>query len=96
VAIDLAAARARPGIVAVATFANVPELARPIPMRMSDRGRMTRYLQHPLARDKHLGLGRLYRRTGTREQAQERVATATTLYREMGMTYWLEQAEAER
>jgi tetratricopeptide (TPR) repeat protein len=44
----------------------------------------------------HLGLGRLYRRTGQREQAQEHLATATTMYREMGMTYWLEKAEAER
>jgi hypothetical protein len=31
-----------------------------------------------------------------REQASEHLAAATTMYREMGMTYWLEQAEAER
>jgi len=37
----------------------------------------------------------LYRRTGKREQAQEHLTTATTMYREMGMTYWLEQAERE-
>src|SRR4029453_16057858 len=43
----------------------------------------------------HLGLGKLYRRTGKREEAQEHLTTATTMYREMGMTYWLEQAEAE-
>jgi len=43
----------------------------------------------------HLGLGKLYRRTGKREQAQEHLTTATTMYREMGMTYWLEKAEAE-
>jgi transcriptional regulator with AAA-type ATPase domain/tetratricopeptide (TPR) repeat protein len=43
----------------------------------------------------HLGLGKLYRRTGRREQAQEHLTTATTMYREMGMTYWLEQAEPE-
>ena len=29
-----------------------------------------------------------------REQAQQHLATATTMYREMGMTYWLEQAGA--
>jgi len=40
----------------------------------------------------HLGLGRLYRRTGKRQEAQEHLATATTMYREMGMTYWLEKA----
>jgi hypothetical protein len=44
----------------------------------------------------HLGLGKLSRRTGKREQAQEHLTTATTMYREMGMTYWLEQMEAER
>ena len=42
----------------------------------------------------HLGFGKLYRRTDKREQAHEHVTTATTMYREMGMTYWLEQAEA--
>jgi hypothetical protein len=43
----------------------------------------------------HLGLGKLYHRTDKREQAWEHLATATTMYREMGMTYWLEKAEAE-
>ena len=49
----------------------------------------------PLGAHCHLGLGKLYRRTDKREQAQEHQATATTMYREMGMTYWLEKAEAE-
>jgi len=49
----------------------------------------------PLVAHCHLGLGKLSRRTGVREQAQQHVATATTMYRDMGMTYWLEQAEAE-
>jgi hypothetical protein len=43
----------------------------------------------------HLGLGQLYRRTDKPERAQEHLTTATTMYREMGMTYWLEKAEAE-
>ena len=38
---------------------------------------------------------KLYRRTGKREQAHEHLTLATTMYREMGMTYWLEKAEAE-
>jgi hypothetical protein len=42
----------------------------------------------------HLGLGKLSRRTGKRGRAQEHLTTATTMYREMGMTYWLEKAEA--
>ena len=49
----------------------------------------------PLVAHCHLGLGKLYRRTGKREQAQEHLTTATTMYREMDMTFWLEQAEAE-
>jgi tetratricopeptide (TPR) repeat protein len=49
----------------------------------------------PLIAHCHLGLGKLYRRTGKREQAQEHLTTATTMYREMDMRFWLEQAEAE-
>ena len=49
----------------------------------------------PLVAHCHLGLGKLYRRTGKRQEAQEHLANATTMYREMEMTYWLEQAEAE-
>jgi tetratricopeptide (TPR) repeat protein len=49
----------------------------------------------PLVAHCHLGLGKLYRRTGQREQAQEHLTAAMTMYREMGMTYWLEKAEAE-
>jgi tetratricopeptide (TPR) repeat protein len=49
----------------------------------------------PLVAHCHLGLGKLYSRTDTGEQAREHLATATTMYREMGMTYWLEKAEAE-
>jgi class 3 adenylate cyclase/DNA-binding winged helix-turn-helix (wHTH) protein/tetratricopeptide (TPR) repeat protein len=48
----------------------------------------------PLVAHCHLGLGRLYRRTGKREQAQEHLI-ATTMYREMDMRFWLEQAEVE-
>jgi len=43
----------------------------------------------------HLGLARLLRNAGAHEQAREHLTTATTMYREMGMTYWLEQVEAE-
>jgi hypothetical protein len=47
----------------------------------------------PLVAHCHFGLGKLYRRTGKGEQAQEHLITATTMYREMGMTYWLEHAD---
>jgi hypothetical protein len=54
----------------------------------------TELAMRPLVAGCHLGLGTLYGRRGKREQAQEHLTTATTMYREMGMTYWLEQAEA--
>ena len=49
----------------------------------------------PLIAHCHLGLGTLYRGTGTSDQAREHLITATTMYREMGMLFWLQQAEAE-
>ena len=49
----------------------------------------------PLMAHCHFGLGKLYRRTGHHEQAHEHLTTAATMYREMGMTYWLEKAEQE-
>jgi class 3 adenylate cyclase/tetratricopeptide (TPR) repeat protein len=48
----------------------------------------------PLVAHCHFGLGKLHRRTGKREQAQEHLRTATTMYREMDMRFWLEQVEA--
>jgi hypothetical protein len=42
----------------------------------------------------HAGLAKLYRRTSKEREVQEHLNTATTMYREMGMTYWLEKAEA--
>jgi tetratricopeptide (TPR) repeat protein len=49
----------------------------------------------PLVAHCHLGLGTLYRRTGNGQHAQEHLTTAITMYREMDMRFWLEQAEAE-
>jgi class 3 adenylate cyclase/tetratricopeptide (TPR) repeat protein len=49
----------------------------------------------PLVAHCYLGLGKLYRSTGNQQDAQEHLATATTMYRDMGMTFWLEKAEAE-
>jgi len=49
----------------------------------------------PLVAHCHLGLGKLDRRTSQREQAQEHLTTAMTMYREMDMRFWLEQTEAD-
>jgi hypothetical protein len=58
-------------------------------------GRATELGMRPLVAHCHLGLGHLYRRTRDGQQAQEHLATATAMYREMGMGFWLEKAEAE-
>jgi class 3 adenylate cyclase/tetratricopeptide (TPR) repeat protein len=49
----------------------------------------------PLLAHCHLGLGRLYRRTGKQQQAKEHIVTATAMMREMEMGLWLERAEGE-
>jgi len=49
----------------------------------------------PLVAHCHLGLGKVCRRSGEHERGREHLTTATTLYREMDMRFWLEQAEAE-
>jgi tetratricopeptide (TPR) repeat protein len=50
----------------------------------------------PLVAHCHLGLRRLYRRTGRHGEASEYLTTAATMYRDMGMTYWLERTEAAK
>jgi tetratricopeptide (TPR) repeat protein len=47
----------------------------------------------PLQAHCHLGLGTLYAKTGQREQARAELSTAIEMYRAMGMTFWLPQAE---
>ena len=49
----------------------------------------------PLVAHCHLGLGKLYGRTGKRQEAQEHLTTATTMYRDMDMRFWLEQEKVE-
>jgi tetratricopeptide (TPR) repeat protein len=46
----------------------------------------------PLVARCYLGLSKLYRRTGKPEQARESLTAATTMYREMDMGFWYEQA----
>jgi tetratricopeptide (TPR) repeat protein len=50
----------------------------------------------PLIAHCHFGLSKLYQRSGERDQARERLTTATSMYREMDMRFYLEQAEAEK
>ncbi len=47
----------------------------------------------PLVAHCHLGLGTLYRRTGDDAKAEEHLATAKAMYREMDMGFYLAQAD---
>jgi class 3 adenylate cyclase/tetratricopeptide (TPR) repeat protein len=49
----------------------------------------------PLVACCHLGLGKLARRTGKNTEAKQHLVTATTMYREMDMRFWLAQAEGQ-
>ena len=49
----------------------------------------------PLQAHCHRGLGTLYSETGQREQAHTELSTAIDMYRDMGMTFWLPETEAE-
>jgi tetratricopeptide (TPR) repeat protein len=50
----------------------------------------------PLQAHCHRGLGTLYAATGQQQQARAALAAAIGLYRDMGMTFWLPEAEAIR
>jgi tetratricopeptide (TPR) repeat protein len=70
---EIAAHHARPDVAtAAAHYGAAMTLASELDMR--------RLVAHC-----HLGLAKLYRRTGKRQEAQEHLTTATTMYREMDM-----------
>src|SRR5262249_47365825 len=48
----------------------------------------------PLIAHCHLGLGRLYARTAQHEEARDHLTKAISMYREMDMSFWLEEAES--
>jgi tetratricopeptide (TPR) repeat protein len=50
----------------------------------------------PLIAHCHLGIGRVNRGLGRRRTADEHLARASALYRDMGLSYWLDRAEAQR
>ena len=49
----------------------------------------------PLAAHCHAGLAKLARRVGEPQDADEHFATASAMYRDMGMTSWLKKLEGE-
>ena len=46
----------------------------------------------PLAAHCHLGLGRLYRHSGEPGKSGTHIETATAMYRDMNMEFWLDRA----
>jgi sugar phosphate isomerase/epimerase len=48
----------------------------------------------PLVAHCHLRLGKLYGEIGRQDEARAELSAAITLYRAMGMTFWLPQVEA--
>ena len=54
-----------------------------------------RHRMRPVAAHSHLGLGRIFHRSGRHEHAREHLATATTMFREMDVDHWVDQAEME-
>lgn len=48
----------------------------------------------PLAAQCHLGLGKRYLQVGQQESAEAHFTTAAGIFRELGMRYWLEQAQS--
>ncbi|MGH8432278.1 MAG: tetratricopeptide repeat protein, partial [Solimonas sp.] len=50
----------------------------------------------PLIAHCHLGLGKLYQQTGAHERACEHLTAATTMYLDMDMAFWSEQAATRR
>jgi tetratricopeptide (TPR) repeat protein len=50
----------------------------------------------PLIAHCHLGIGRVNRGLGRGRTADEHLARASVLYRDMGLSYWLDRAEAQR
>jgi hypothetical protein len=56
---------------------------------------LTELGMRPLVAHCHLGLGKLYARTADRAKSEEHRDKATSMYREMGMGFWLEKAGAE-
>ena len=49
----------------------------------------------PLIAHCHVGLGKLYRRSGNLQQAKKHLTNGVAMMREMEMGLWLEKAEAE-
>jgi hypothetical protein len=97
-ALDLARARREPGFEAwslrlLGDVANATQVDAETAER-SYRSALTLAQSlrlRPLVAHCHRGLGQLYQRDKKYAQGHEHLTTASAMYREMGMTYWLEK-----
>jgi tetratricopeptide (TPR) repeat protein len=78
----------------IAAQRDPPEVAPPEDYFRQALAKAEELGMHPLQAHCHLGLGTLYAKIGSREQARAELSTAIELYRAMEMTFWLPQAEA--
>jgi len=73
----------------IATQADPPDLGSAEEHYGRALARANELGMRPLVAHCHLGLDKLYRRTSDRVKAQDHLTTAATMYREMGMSFWL-------
>jgi class 3 adenylate cyclase/tetratricopeptide (TPR) repeat protein len=83
------------GLAAIRASGDVPELDQGLASSREALSLAEELGMRPHIAHCHLGLGKLYCRTGNRAQAREYLTTAATMYREMDMSFWLEKADAE-
>ena len=77
----------------IAAQADPPDLASAEAHYRQALARADELGMRPLVAHCHLGLGKLYRRTGDGAKAEEHLTTARAMYREMDMRFWMEKAE---
>jgi hypothetical protein len=99
-ALELAQRQEQRGTEARAMWALGEIATRSAPAKAEARYRSARALadelgMRPLVAQCRLGLGRLHRRSGDHQRAEDELAAAARMFREMDMRSWLERAEAE-
>ncbi|MBI4588280.1 MAG: AAA family ATPase [Candidatus Rokubacteria bacterium] len=78
----------------IAAVGDLPDLASAFTSYERARALAEELGMRPLLARCHLSLGHLYRRAGNGAKAREHLTMGATLFREMDMRFWLEQAEA--
>jgi tetratricopeptide (TPR) repeat protein len=79
-----------------ATRSDPPDLAQAEQHLRRARETAGEFGRRPLVARCHLILAELYGKVGKREQGHDHLSTATAMFSDMGMRFWLRQADAER